>query len=74
MLVLSRRSQERIFIGDDIVIQVVYIDRGKVRLGITAPKDVPVNREEIAPAINGVPIEQSIGGIPIEYEMGEPVG
>lgn len=46
MLVLSRRNQERIFIGDDIVIQVVYIDRGKVRLGITAPKDVPVHRED----------------------------
>lgn len=47
MLVLSRRLGERIFIGDNIVITVVDIDRGKIRLGIEAPKDVPIYREEL---------------------------
>jgi carbon storage regulator len=47
MLVLSRKLGEKIMIGDDIVITVVDIDRGKIRLGITAPKEVPVYREEL---------------------------
>ncbi len=46
MLALSRFSGERIFIGDDIVVMVIKVDRGKVRLGIQAPSDVPVHREE----------------------------
>jgi carbon storage regulator len=52
VLVLSRRLDERIFIGqgaDQIVIQVVDIDRGKIRLGIQAPRDVPIYREELLP-------------------------
>lgn len=48
MLVLSRKCEESIEIGDDIVITVVGIHGDKVRLGITAPADVPVHREEIA--------------------------
>ncbi len=47
MLVLSRKLGEKICIGDDIYITVVAIDRGKVRLGIEAPRSVPVHREEI---------------------------
>lgn len=47
MLVLSRKLNERIFIGEDICIVVVDIDRGKIRLGITAPLDVPIYREEL---------------------------
>ena len=47
MLVLARKLGERIWIGDNICITVVDIDRGKIRLGIDAPKDVPVNREEL---------------------------
>jgi carbon storage regulator len=53
MLVLSCKVSERIYIGDDIVITVVQIDRGKVRLGIEAPKGVPIHREEIHLAIQG---------------------
>lgn len=48
MLVLSRKKDERIVIGDSITVMVVEIRGDKVRLGISAPKDVPVNREEIA--------------------------
>ncbi|MFO0880714.1 MAG: carbon storage regulator [Gemmataceae bacterium] len=47
MLALTRMLGERIFIGDDVVITVVDISRGKVRLGIEAPKQVPIYREEV---------------------------
>jgi carbon storage regulator len=51
MLVLARDVGESIRIGDDIIIQVVTSSSGKLRLGITAPKDIPVHREEIYAAI-----------------------
>ncbi len=47
MLVLSRKPGEKIVIGDNIVVTVVEIKGGKIRLGIDAPSDVPVHREEI---------------------------
>jgi carbon storage regulator len=49
MLVLSRKLNEKIVIGSDITITVVKIDRNQVRLGIEAPGQVPVYREEILP-------------------------
>ena len=49
MLVLSRKIGEKIFIGDNICITVVDIDRGKIRLGIEAPRDVPIFRQELLP-------------------------
>lgn len=49
MLVLTRKLGERVLIGDDVVITIVHIDRGKVRLGIQAPKNVPIWREELLP-------------------------
>lgn len=49
MLVLSRKRGERIHIGEDIVITVVDVDRGKVRIGVEAPRDVPVYRQELLP-------------------------
>lgn len=50
MLILNRKVGERIFIGDDIVVTVVYTDRGRARLGIDAPKGTPIFREEVLPA------------------------
>ena len=47
MLVLSRKLHEKIMIGDDIVIQVVDVRGDKVRLGIEAPREIPVHREEV---------------------------
>lgn len=59
MLVLSRKKNESIVINNDITITVVEIRGDKVRLGIIAPKDVPVHRQEIFDAIHGkdVPAE-----------------
>lgn len=51
MLVLSRKTDEQIIINDNIVVTVVEVRGDKVRLGIDAPKDVPVHREEIYKAI-----------------------
>lgn len=51
MLVLSRHRDESIMIGDDIVITIVDIRGDKVRLGIDAPTDVPVHRQEVYEAI-----------------------
>lgn len=51
MLVLSRFKDEKIMIGEDIVIEIVDVRGDKVRLGITAPPDVPVHRQEVFEAI-----------------------
>ena len=47
MLVLTRRLGERIVIGNNIVIEVVGVQGGRVRLGIQAPSNVPVVRQEL---------------------------
>lgn len=47
MLVLSRKLNQSIVIGDDIHIVVVSIDRDTVKLGIQAPREVPVHRAEV---------------------------
>ena len=49
MLVLSRRERERIRVGDSIVVTVVRVTGDRVRLGIDAPADVPVLRDELKP-------------------------
>ena len=51
MLILSRKCEESIVINHDITVTVVEVRGDKVRLGITAPKDVPVHRSEIHEAI-----------------------
>jgi len=51
MLVLSRKKNESIVINDDITIVVVEIRGDKVRLGVEAPKEVPVHRREVFEAI-----------------------
>lgn len=51
MLVLSRQRDESIMIGDEVEITIVDVRGDKVRLGITAPKSIPVHRREIYDAI-----------------------
>jgi carbon storage regulator len=49
MLVLTRKLMEKLFIGDNICVTVVRLEGGQVRLGIDAPRDVPVVRAELVP-------------------------
>lgn len=51
MLVLSRYKDQSIYIGDDIIITVVDVRGDRIRIGIEAPADVPVHRQEIYEAI-----------------------
>ena len=51
MLVLSRQKDESIMIGDDVEITIVDVRGDKVRLGITAPRSIPVHRREVFDAI-----------------------
>jgi len=47
MLILTRRERESVKIGDDVTVTVLGIRGGQVRIGISAPKVIPVHREEI---------------------------
>lgn len=58
MLNLSRKIGEVICIGDDITIMVCRIDDDKVRLGISAPCDIPVHRQEVYDAIQRAAAEK----------------
>jgi carbon storage regulator len=60
MLVLSRKLGERIVIDDRIVVTVVKLDHGQVRLGIEAPREIAVFREEIYPRLPLLPLVQPI--------------
>ena len=60
MLVLSRKLGEKIYISENICITVVDIDRGKIRLGIEAPPEIAVFREEISPRLQAPLLVQPI--------------
>ena len=61
MLVLSRKKNESIVIGENIVVMVIEVQGDRVRLGIDAPKEVSVHRREIYEAIKhgGAPKEEN---------------
>jgi len=66
MLVLTRKTNQSIMIGDDIEVSVLAVSRDKIRLGITAPRDVPVFRKEVYLSIKDesggedTPIEEAL--------------
>ncbi len=61
MLVLSRKSGQQIVIADNIVITVVEIRSDRVRLGIEAPREIPVHRKEVFQAIEQAEREEARG-------------
>jgi len=62
MLVLSRKAGERIWIGDDISVTVVRITGGGVRIGIEAPHEMPVVREELKEKMEQAESDKFKGG------------
>lgn len=63
MLVLTRMKEESVKIGSDIEVRVVSIQGDKVLLGITAPPDVPVHRDEIYAKVHGLPAPVRTAGV-----------
>lgn len=73
MLVLSRHRDESIMIGDDVVITIVDIRGDKVRLGIKAPQEIPVHREEVFDAIKRANPEKNEEASQATKEVGQSV-
>jgi carbon storage regulator len=57
MLVLTRKTNQSIMIGDDIEVSVLAVSGDKVRVGITAPREVPVFRKEVYLSIQAEKVE-----------------
>ena len=55
MLIITRRPGERLFLGDDIRVEVIAVAGNTVRLGVAAPREVPVYREELWLAVKKTP-------------------
>jgi carbon storage regulator len=70
MLVLSRQRDESIMIGDNIVVTIVDIRGDKVRLGINAPTEIPVHRQEIYEAIQ----RENVRASRVEPKDARPLG
>lgn len=60
MLILTRRIGERLMIGDDVTVTVLGAKGNQIRLGVSAPEDMPIHREEIYQRI----VEEKLLGIP----------
>lgn len=68
MLVLSRRVGERVLIGDQIAVTVVRIANGNVRIGIEAPPEMPVIREELKRNLESGSHSPQIISFPVDRE------
>jgi len=66
MLILTRRAGETVMIGSDVTITVLGVKGNQVRIGINAPKDVAVHREEIYERIQGEQAKASAGDAPAD--------
>lgn len=72
MLVLSRQRDQSIMIGDNIVITIVDIRGDKVRLGIEAPIEIPVHRQEVYDAIQRESLQGGEGDAGKSRPVGSP--
>ena len=72
MLVLSRKKNESIVIDNNITITVVEIRGDKVRLGIVAPKEVPVHRQEVFDLIHAQKMGEQAPTPPVIVKPSEP--
>lgn len=61
MLVVSRKVGQKIVVGSEIVLTIVRISRDKVKVGIDAPTDIPVLREELEPFNADAQVSQNTG-------------
>ena len=71
MLVLSRKPNESIVIDGRITVTVIEVRSGEVRLGIEAPRSIPVHRKEVYEAIQAENIAAGRGGVPDLERLGE---
>lgn len=69
MLILTRRAGETLMIGDDVSITVLGVKGNQVRIGVNAPKNVSVHREEIYQRIQREKTNQGIGGSNAQAEF-----
>ncbi|MBN1493732.1 MAG: carbon storage regulator CsrA [Candidatus Omnitrophica bacterium] len=74
MLVLSRKPNESIMIGDAVEVKIVEVKGDYVKLGITAPKNIPVHRKEIYEAIQRENIEAAQSGVVDLDKLGDLLG
>jgi carbon storage regulator len=73
MLVLTRKTNQSIMIGDEIEVSVLAVSRDKIRLGITAPREVPVYRKEVYLSIKEEAAAES-DGVEARAQVGRALG
>ena len=74
MLVLTRKTNQSIMIGDEIEVSVLAVSRDKIRLGITAPRDVPVYRKEVYLSIKEEAADTESDGLQARAQVGRALG
>lgn len=67
MLILTRRVGETLMVGDDVTVTVLGVKGNQVRIGVNAPRDVAVHREEIYERIKREQAEAMPGTVPVEH-------